>query len=202
MEPSPTPQAEGTVLSMGGFPAGIPLDAGQYRPNPGFDVQFTIDLSDGWRSIRDDTIGVISLVTRERNGIGHATHWLSFFPAPDASPEDLLAAIDSQPRIVAGEPAEVIVGGVAGTLVEARAKPNPGESGDEEVEPGTVPVAVINELVFGTIWSSETAEAMFRFIVLEVSGRTLLVYIEAPAADFDSFASDADNALAALSFES
>jgi hypothetical protein len=113
---------------MGGFPAGVPLEPGRYRPHPGFDIQFVIDLGEGWRSIRDDSIGVISLVTDETNSIGHATHWLSFLPAPpDVTSGDLLTRIETQPKILPAEGRDVSIGGATGVQVDARAEPNPSE---------------------------------------------------------------------------
>lgn len=202
-ETSPTPPVrEATTFSIGGFPGGIDLEPGTYRPHPGFDVQFTVDLGEGWRSIRDDAFGVISLVTGGTNSIGHATHWLSFFPAPpDVTTRDLLDRIDSQPKIMPGRPSEVTVGGISGTQVDARARPNPSEAGDDETEPGTVPVGVATDLIVGGFWSSETVGARFRFIVLDVGEQPLLVYLEAPSEDFNTFVADVEEALGALTFE-
>lgn len=202
-ETSPPPAEDETAtFPIGGFPAGIPVEPGTYRPHPGFDVQFTVELGEGWRSIRDEVLGVISLVTDETNGIGHATHWLSFFPAPpDTRPQDLLDRIESQQNIVPGPPREVTIGDVTGTQVEARAEPNPTEAGDDETEAGTLVVGVATDLIVGAFWASESPEARFRFIVLDVGGRTLLVYVEAPPDEFDAFAARAEEALAGLTFE-
>lgn len=193
---------EASILPMGGFPTGIPLEPGPYRPNPGFDIPFVVELGEGWRSIRDDSIGVVSLVTDATNGIGHATHWLSFFPAPpDVAPADLLARIETQDQIVPGRQREVSIGGVVGTQVDAAAEANPDMEGDAEVAPGTVLVGVANDLIFGQFWFSESPRARFRFSVLDVSGRTLLIYVEAPAADFDEFTAEVSDVLAGLSFQ-
>lgn len=202
-EPSPQPtEEEAATFPIGGFPSGMAVEPGTYRPHPGFDVQFTVELGEGWRSIRDEVLGAISLVTDETNGIGHATQWLSFIPAPPHTrPQDLLDRIETQPNIVPGRASEVTIGGVTGTQVEARAEPNPSEAGDDETEAGTVNVGVATDLIFGAFWASESPEARVRFIVLDVGGQTLLVYLEAPPDEFDEFAAHAEEALGGLTFE-
>jgi hypothetical protein len=192
---------EATTVPLGGFPAGNPLEPGRYQANPGFDVPFEIELGDGWRSIRDESFGVISFVSGRRNSIGHATQWLSLFPAPpDVGTEELLDLILAQPDLVTGNPEAVSVGGVSGTRIEARARLDPAQGGDPEVEPGVVPIDVANRLITGGFWFTESAKARVAFIILGLGDRSLLLYLEAPADRFDAFVVRAEEALAGLTF--
>jgi hypothetical protein len=200
-EPDPSAVDEATTVPMGGFPAGTPLEAGRYQSNPGFDVPFEIELGDGWRSIRDESFGVISFVSGGRNSIGHATQWLSLFPAPpEVGTQELLDLILEQPDLVRDEPKAVTIGGASGTRIEARARPDPSQGGDPEVEPGAVPVDVANRLITGGFWFTESPRARIAFNVIDVRGRSLLLYLEAPPDRFDAFVAMAEDALSTLAF--
>jgi hypothetical protein len=54
----------------------------------------------------------------------------------------------------------------------------------------------------GNSWSSNSAGVKIRFIVLDAPGQTMLIYIEAPEAEFEEFVAKANTVLETVQFSS
>jgi hypothetical protein len=101
-----------------------------------------------------------------------------------------------------GENQAVTVAGLTATQFDLTANPNPSQAAGENIAAGAISIPAIAPFVgvSGTDWHTNNAEARLRFIVLEVNGRTLFIYIEAPKNEFETFVADAEQVLKAVAF--
>jgi len=141
-------------------------------------------------------------LARGRNSFDDASQVLVFIPVQNEEPQSILTSIKNAPELTpADEMSEITIAGFPGLQLDTSAKPNPGNEGSsgEGIPPGTQFLPVINKyFTEGFIWTTWTAEARLRFIVLNAGEQTLLIEIESPPAEFEAFASEADKVLQTL----
>jgi hypothetical protein len=176
---------------------------GLYRLPRWFSPIITVEMSAGWRDVRENSVEAIYLI-RGESEYTQATQVLAFFVLDADEPAsqfetDLLAA--SQIALV-GEPTQVSIAGFEAWQADFQALPNPEELGnpDADVPPGTQRISVFEDYFVTRFyfWYTFTPEAMVRVIVLDAGSQQLVFYIEAPPADFDQVASDAESILQSL----
>jgi hypothetical protein len=163
--------------------------AGTYSLPTWLQLDLSVEIPSGRRVIHEDVVSVFAIV-RGRNSLGDVSEWLAFFVLEDDEPADQfqqdLLAMDG---FAFGEPVDVTIAGFNGWQVDAQALPNPDFEGEPEagIPPGTQIVPVVQDyFVGGFNWTTATVEATVRFIYLDVNGRGLAVYFEAPSAKFEA----------------
>ncbi len=208
---APATSAPTTTVAAVPFPAGTqPLPAGRYLTAQ-FTTPFTFGVTVGWRAT---AMGVQEQLELVRAG-GAETSTLTLMQvaqvfdaqgapasstearnAIQAAPGDLVAWLRAHPRLTAGAAAPATRGALAGTSVELQVSlgyPNPA---CESARPGRrcVLLFVNAESVFYGLPEGYRA----RVYVLRLGSQTLVATIEAPAAEFDQFAPEAEQVLATL----
>lgn len=93
------------------------------------------------------------------------------------------------------------VAGHSATQLDLLARPNPAQQAAPGTPAGGIAIPAIALFVghAGGDWNTGP-EAHIRCILLDVDDRVLLIYIEAPKAEFESFMTDVNDVLAALEF--
>jgi hypothetical protein len=100
-----------------------------------------------------------------------------------------------------GEPVPVTIAGFSGLQLDSVALPNPDEEGRaaDDIPPGVQYLPFFMKfLTPGFVWTTSSPEARVRLVALAVGDLTLLLYMEAPAVDFDQFAADTETILQSL----
>jgi hypothetical protein len=99
------------------------------------------------------------------------------------------------------EPVAVNIAGFPGLQLDSVANPNPSEQGDPQADipPGVQHLPFFADYFApGFSWTTFSPEAQVRTIALTVGDQTLLLYMEAPAEEFEQFAVDAEAILQTL----
>lgn len=203
--PSPTPQPtatpESSLLTVPAAPCcrGWTLEAGQYALPPWLGIPLAFEVGEGWRVMNEEQARLF-LLGRGDNVGNIPSQVITFMDAGDAAPPDSLiaAAHDISQLAPVGESVSVAIAGFPGRQLDAVARPNPDEKGDpaNDIPPGVQPLPFFQRYFApGFLWTTFTAEARVRTAALSVGERTLLLYMEAPAAEFDQFIADADTIL-------
>jgi len=164
-------------------------------------IPLTMEVGEGWREINEEE-ALLFMLGKGRNSFGDPTQVLVFIAVPDGSPQAILTSIRNSPEVMAvSEMTEFTIAGFSGLQVDVSAKPNPGYEGDKEAEipAGAQFLPSVNRYFTpGFLWTTWTAESHLRFIVLNVDEHMLLIEIESPPAEFEAFASEADQVLQTL----
>lgn len=192
---------ESSLLNVPAAPCcrGRALEPGQYALPPWLGIPLAFEVGEGWRVMNEERAGLF-LLGRGDNVGNLPSQVITFLNAGDSAPPDsLIAAAQAMPQLTPmGEPVSVAIAGFPGWQVDSVAKPNPDEKGDpaNDIPPGVQPLPFFQEYFApGFLWTTFTAEARVRTAALSVGERTMLLYMEAPAAEFDQFVADADTIL-------
>lgn len=190
--PSPKPTAEPQFLD---FPVhktgkGKALVVGTYASPDWYEIQFTIDVTDGWRVVHFPDLEVLGIAAG-RNSLGDVSNWLTFLPIYDADAAEFVAALQAAPELAAvGEPLSVTLAGKYEAMqYDFRALPNPDFAGEPAagIPPGAQPLPALQAYTPGFAWTTSSAEPLIRVFVFDFGGRTMVLYLEAPADEFDAF---------------
>ena len=209
--PSPRPTKEPTahpVSRLLAIPAvnccrGRTLEPGQYAAPLWLGIPLAIELGEGWRVLNEKRAQLF-LIGRGQNAQNNPSQLITFINATDTtpSPESVIAALRALPQLtLLGEPVSVAIAGFPGWQVDAVAKANPDEKGDPsaDIAPGIQYLPFFEQYFApGFIWSTSSPEARVRTAAVRVGEQTLVLYMEAPAAEFDTFIADVDALLWSL----
>jgi len=205
------PTSAPTTVAAATFPAGTnPLPAGRYVTTQ-FATPFVFGLEPGWRatalSVQEQlelvraggadtsalTLMQVSQVFDAQLAPASATEARS---AIRAAPADLVAWLRAHPRLTAGEAAPATKGALTGTSVDLQVSlgyPNPACESARLGGRCVLLFANTESMFYGL---PEGYRA--RVYVLRLGSQTLVATIEAPAAEFDRFAAEAEQVLATL----
>lgn len=207
--PVPTSKPTDTpvpVSQFKSFPSAIccngkTIEAGEYELPSWLGIPLTMEVDEGWREINEEE-ALLFMLGKGRNSFRDPIQVLVFIAVPDGNPQSILTAIKNEPELTrAGEITEITIAGFSGLQLDVSAKPNPGYEGDKEAEipPGVQFLPAVNRYFTpGFLWTTWTVESRLRFIALNVDEQMLLLEIESPPAEFEAFASQADQVLQSL----
>lgn len=198
-ETSPTPSVEPVVpILTGPCCYGLELEPGTYTTPSWFEAAFSIDVSDGLLGVAGELERVI-LLGRGASLAGNLERYVGFFVAPSATA--LVRQLRATPRTTQGAVSTTTVDSTPAVAFEAEAQPNPGTPPSDEIVPGAIRIPAIDRLV-PTFFYTESVPARMRFVVVDLGDRALLIYLEAPADRFASFARDLAPVLESIRFAS
>ena len=211
-QPTPLPTAEPTAAPSAApqsrllsIPAvnccrGRTLARGPYAVPPWLGLPLAFEVGEGWRVLNEERARLF-LLGRGENAQSNPSQIITFIDATGAitSPEEFIAAVQTIPQLTPlGGPVSVAIAGFPGWQLDAVAKPNSEEKGDPsaDIPPGIQFLPFFQEYFApGFIWSTSSPEARVRTAALRVGEQTLVLYMEAPAAEFEQFILDADTIL-------
>lgn len=173
---------------------GLALASGAYTTPSWFEVPFSIEVPDGLLGVAAELERVI-LVGRGRSQAGNLERYVGFFVAPSATA--LVRQLRSTPNATFGASSSTTVDSMPATAFEAEASRDPDTPPNDEIVPGAIRIPAIDRLV-PTFFYTESVPARMRFVVVDLGDRALLVYLEAPADRFASFADDVAPMLASI----
>lgn len=159
----------------------------------------SVAVGDGWRGMQNANDGVVFLL-QGSNEVHHSSRWLGFFAVTPAVGQAFLDDLRVAPlfSVSATEPA--LLAGLTGTRTDLAADPNPGEPGRSDRVAGAVVIPsmrLISNISHG--WFTESAEARLRIYLLDATAAyQVLVYVEAPPAEFDAFVTAVEEVLDTL----
>jgi hypothetical protein len=182
---------------------GAEQPAGKYQTPAWFDVPFQFETATNYRGGGNSSErGQIFALGRGQNAIGNAAHRLAFFAFPsDVSGIETATQLRATPLLDSSESRDITLANVISTQWEAVAQPNPAQQGETGVADGTIAIPILFELMrLEGVWHTATPGARLQFIVAEPPGRTMLIYVEAPPADFEAWASEAEQILKTVTF--
>jgi hypothetical protein len=180
---------------------GRPLEAGNYTMPAWLGVPLAMAVGDGWVVLNEARAMLLAL-GQGKNELNNPSRLLAFMDASPATPEEILADVQgmTQTTTLAG-PTAVTIAGYDGLQLDSAANPNPDYAGSpgDDIPPGVQLLPVYARFVApGFLWTTSSPEARVRTVALSVGDQTLLLYVEAPAADFDQFVTDAETILQTL----
>lgn len=178
---------------------GVALQPGQYKTPSWYGVPLSFEFANhDWKVITLERSELLAFVQGE-NEKGYATRWVVLLPVYDDEARALETEMSAAPGFdfLAG-PEQRQIGENSGTLMVLQAQPNPDFAETDEYVAGVRELAVIQSHAGNWQWLTSTPEARVELITFQVGERTLAVYIEAPAAEFEAFAEEAQGLLAAV----
>jgi len=172
-----------------GEPAGDEEPAGLYKPPTSFSIPFTFATNKVYRGIYE------GFPEAQIFGIGQGEAYnppkslLFWAVKPIYSVDEVISDLRATKNMTSTENQATIVAGIPGTQFDATA---------EQV----LAISAMGSFVghSGNDWNTDEANPHLRFIVLSISGRTLLIYIQAPQDEWDSFLADANQVLSTVKF--
>lgn len=192
------------------FPAarccnGTPIEPGEYELPPWMGIPLTMELGEGWQVVNDKDARLF-MFGKGENIFNDPTQALVFIAISNGDPQAILASIKNDPGLTAQrEMTEITIaggsGGLSGLQFDLFAKPNPDYEGnkDAEIPPGVQFLPSVGQyFAEGFFWTTWSAEAHLRFIVLDLGEHALLLQIDSPPAEFEGFASEAEQVLQTL----
>jgi hypothetical protein len=182
--------------------AGEEQAAGSYKTPVWFPISLTFETTQSFRGIGEQ------LPRGDLFGLALGSDYLPpeqlLFWAidPQVSVEEAITQLRATPQADISPNQSVTVAGLSATQFDLVAQANPSQAGGVNLNAGVIAIPAIAPFVGhqGDDWHTNTAEAHLRCIVLEVNGRTLLIYIEAPTADFETFVTQAEQVLSTVRF--
>lgn len=204
--PTTTPAPTTTFLAFPEAPCcfGEHVRPGRYLMPAWFGIASRLDVPSGWRVLNERAARLLML-GRGGNALGNPLHVLLFADATGSgAPAEIIERVRSAAELTElSVPATVTVAGLPAIQLDMQARPNPDFRGlpADDIPAGVQYLPVI-EAYFapGFLWTTSSSEAVVRTIVLAVDDRVLLIYVEAPPADFDEFAVLSAAVLDSLSF--
>jgi hypothetical protein len=192
------------------FPAarccnGTPVEPGEYELPSWMGIALTMELGEGWQVVNEKDARLFMLGKGE-SIFNDPTQALVFIAIPKGDPQAILSSIRNDPGLTAqGEMSEITVagasGGLSGLQLDLFAKPNPDYEGDKDAEipPGVQFLPSVGQyFAEGFFWTTWSAEAHLRFIVLDLGEHVLLLQMDSQPAEFEAFASEAEQVLQTL----
>jgi hypothetical protein len=181
--PSASPSPDLAILT-GPCCYGLELAPGAYTTPSWFEVPFSIEVPDGLLGVAAELERVI-LLGRGQSQAGNLERYVGFFVTPSA--EALVHQLRSTPHATFGASSSMTVDSMPATAFEAEASRDPDTPPNDEIVPGAIRIPAIDRLV-PTFFYTESVPARMRFVVVDLGDRALLIYLEAPAVGFASFA--------------
>jgi hypothetical protein len=207
LQPTPeSPKTQDPTVELLSFPESIccngrTVEAGVYEIPSWVGIPLTLEVEEGWRAINEEA-ALLFMLGRGRNIYHDPTQVLVFIAVTNGIPQSVLTSIEREPGLTPeSEMTDISISGFPGLQLDLSAKPNPGYEGDKEAEilPGSQFLPAVNKyLTPGFIWTTWTPESRLRFIALNMGEKVLLIEIESPPAEFEAFASEADQVLQTL----
>jgi hypothetical protein len=193
---SPVPQSA-QLLEIPPAPCcrGQALEAGGYAFPDWLEIPLSVEIPAGWMVMNESRARLFSLGSGE-NVLKNPSRIIAFSNVTgERTPEELIASVQTAPELTTlSEPTRIMVAGFPGLQLDSTAKPNPSYAGKaaDDIPPGVQLLPVFSQYFTpGFLWTTSSPEARVRTIVLEVKEQALLLYLEAPPAEFDSFAAEA-----------
>ncbi|MDP9468621.1 MAG: hypothetical protein M3P32_07785 [Chloroflexota bacterium] len=197
--PSPTPPVQGAQLPTLDCCLGRELDPGGYA-SPGF-VPFwvSVEVGNGWRGMQNPVEHIFTFL-QGTNEINHATRYLTLFGVTREESNAFLHDLREVEFLTVADAESVSIGGLEGQRVDAVAALRPDTPGTPGRVGGTLTISPMTALTHPQMfWNTESAEARLRIYVLEATDEhVLLVYVEAPPAEFDAFAAAVEEVLGTI----
>jgi hypothetical protein len=178
------------------------IEAGKYELPSWLGIPLTMEVRSGWSVLNEKEARLFLLAGKGQNEFKDPSQVLVFMAVPEGDPQSVLASIKDSPELApVGEITETTIAGFSGWQFDATAKPNPGNKGNaaNSIPAGSQNLPAINKYFApGFLWTTWTAEPRLKFIALDVGENALLLEIESPPANFDSFAGEAGRILQTL----
>jgi hypothetical protein len=205
--PSATETPSGPVLLE--FPRGVCcegrlMDPGVYKLPRWFSPTMTIEITEeGWRAVTENSVETVYML-RGSSDVSAATQVFAFFELEaDQSLEQFQQDLLGVPVItLLDEPQASTIAGIEAWQLDAQALPNPNEPGDPgaDIPPFTQELEIFEEYFTTTFyyWTTFSPEARIRVYTFNNGGQDIVIYIESPVDEFDSFAADAEAILQTL----
>ena len=192
LPPTLTATASGPLEFPSGGPdvTGEEQPAGQYKTPRGFNPRFTFETTTAFRGI-SETLPLGDLFGLAQGSRRLPQKQLLFWTlAPGVSTEEAVAQLRATSRVEFSPEQSVTIIGISGTQFDTIA-----ERGAH--------FAALGDLtgMEGGSWDTNSLQVHIRFIVFTASGRTMVIYIETPTDEFDSFVIDTEKVLGTVQFD-
>ena len=196
VRPTLVPTPQGSVPSIAEFPnlgdadtAGEAQPAGEYKTPAHFSIPFQFKTTKLYRGIYEGFSS--AQIFGIAQGSANVPPKMLLFWAVDPSypVEQVISELAASDNMTSTVRQAGSVAGIAGTQFDATA---------EQI----LAIGVLGKFVghSGDDWHTNSSKVHLRFIAVPVAGRTLLIYIEAPQEEFDSFIRDANQVLDTVKF--
>ncbi len=177
--------------------------AGKFRTPAWFGVPFEFETTKSYRGGgKSSEQGQVFALERGENSLGNATHRLVFFAFPsDVSGMDSMGQLRATQFLDSEGVQEIAIPNMIGSQWDAVAGSNPAEKSEVDVAKGTISIpALYKQMRFEGTWYTATPEARLRFIMPDLPGHTVLIYLEAPATEFDEWTKETEELLKTVTF--
>ena len=208
--PAPTAVPPTTVQVIPEFSTGdldqggAEQSAGKYQTPAWFDLPFEFETTEPYRGGGTSwERGQIFALERGENSLGNATHRLVFFAfASGVSGTGATFTLRETPLLDSGETREItLFSNMNATQWESIAQPNPAQKGESGLAEGTIAIPGIFDLMgLDGVWHTATPGARLQFTVAEPPGRTMLIYVESPPDEFETWMNETEQLLATITF--
>jgi hypothetical protein len=194
--PAPTVSPTIATAIANDFPAGSPdyaseeQPAGYYKAPAWFSIPFTFDTTEAFRGMAEvlPQGQLFGIAQGER--VLPAKQLIFWILAPDISTEAAISQLHEAPSLEFTSNETVTVAGISGTQFDTTY-----DGAGKLVIPLGALVGVGNRN-----WTTNSPGVHLRLIVLSHPARTILVYIEAPEAEFEDFIAKANKVLETVHF--
>ena len=180
---------------------GVALEAGKYQVPSWLGIPLTVEVAEGWKVLNEKE-ALLFLIGKGLNVQNNPSQMIAFLNVTDKiTPQELIDSVQQAPELVSSEPINVMLAGFSGMQLDSTAIPNPEFQGsaEEDIAPGTKFLPVFMKYFApGFFWTTSSPEARVRTIVLTVNDQTLLLYLEAPPNEFETFIIEAEKILHSL----
>lgn len=198
----PTPAARLLTVPSVTCCRGLPILAGTYKVPDWLELPLSVEIGEGWR-VMNEASALLFLIGRGQNVQNNPSQMIVLLKVSDRrTPRGLIEAVQAAPELVTvSAPVTVTVAGFSGLQLDSMALPNPSYAGSaqDDIPPGVQFLPVFRAFFSpGFAWTTSSPEATVRTLALRVDQRTLLFYLEAPTAEFEQFAADAEALLQTL----
>jgi hypothetical protein len=184
-----------TAQSIPEFPhgnadlAGPEQPAGLYKTPGFFKIPFTFETTEPFNGI-GESFGQGHIFGISQGGASYPPYQILFWvTVPLFTADAAISQLQKTPEMTFSENQNVSVAGVSGIQF------------DSITETKTSIPALGTFVGVDSSWDTNVPQAHLRFIVLTVAERTLVIYIEAPKDEFDTFMSKVDQVLSTVEFE-
>jgi hypothetical protein len=191
--PPPTAPAIALDLPTGSTDyAGEEQPAGLYKTPRWFSIPFTFETTQPFRGMAE------VLPQGQLFGIGQGERTtpekqlLFWILAPDISTTSAISKLHETPSLEFTSNEKATIAGISGTQFDV-------------TYPGEEILGINLGAMVGAgarTWSANSPHAHLRLILLSQAGRTMLIYIEAPEAEFEEFVKKANSVLETIQFSS
>jgi len=181
---------------------GLAIAAARYEIPRWLGIPLSVQIGEGWRVLNEPP-ALLFLIGKGQNVQDNPSQMIAFLNVTGkTTPEASIASVQRAPELTAtAGPVPVTIAGFPGLQLDSTARPNPSFEGSagSDIPPGVQYLPVLDDYFSpGFTWTTSTPEARVRTIVLTVNDQTLLLYLEAPPDEFESFIAGADAILQSL----